>query len=84
MHDTLTESTKENVNKICIFMLLHSYLIDIYHMGHLHLFLSKSQVETLMGKIPLPDGILWTACLVHYGLVDIFSTSEKGQMKSLN
>lgn len=37
-----------------------------------------------MGKILLPDGILWTACLVHYGLIDIFPTSEKERMDNLN
>ena len=30
-----------------------------------------------MSKLSLPDGILRTACLVHYGLINIFPTSEK-------
>ena len=31
----------------------------------------------MMNKVSLPDGILRTACLVHYGLINIFPTSEK-------
>ena len=35
-----------------------------------------------MGQTSLPDGILWTARLVHYGLIHIFPTSEKEDVNS--
>lgn len=51
---------------------------------HSHTFHAWMRNCTYGCDSPLPDGILRTASLVHYGLIHILPTSEKKRKETMN